>query len=74
MSDVLDKSHLLAVLEKPAPSKRSEAANDLMRRVSLSAALPALTEIDHEKEFQVCRGVAAHLLDKVYEPEDVELD
>ena len=72
MSARLDKIKLLAALEQANPSKKTAGSDDLMRRISLASALPTLTGIDHEKEYRVCHTVAAHLLARVPEPEEVE--
>jgi hypothetical protein len=72
MSTQLDKTRLLAALERANPSKKTGGSDDLLRRISLAAALPTLTGIDHEKEYRVCHAVATHLLERVPEPEEVE--
>ena len=42
--------------------------------VSLPGVLLTLAEINHEREYEYCRRAAEHLLGKLPEPEDIELD
>jgi hypothetical protein len=69
----IDKKQLLSNLEELAPEKKQQGLEDLMRRVSMSSALPALTEINHENEYQLTREVAGHLIGKIHEPETGDL-
>ena len=69
----VDKKRLLSHLEALAPEKRDRSVEELMKRVSMSAALPALTEINHENEFKVSRELAMHLIGKIHEPEAGDL-
>ena len=62
MAARLDLAELLKELEKIQPPESDKSAEVRLRNVSMTVALPALTEIDHEKEFQVCQLVAKHLL------------
>jgi hypothetical protein len=73
MTRELDKIALLSKLDKIDPPETAEGADSMLRKISMTAALPALTEIDHEKEFQLCQNVAKHLLGKVPEPMDAEM-
>ena len=73
MALTLDKRALLAELEKIEPPQKAEGADAMLQKISMTAALPALTEIDHDREFQLCQNVARHLLGKVPEPPDAEL-
>lgn len=43
-------------------------------QASLSGALLTLIEVNHEREYEVCRNAAIHLLGAVNEPEDIVLD
>ena len=74
MPEQIDKKKLLNALEPIPPPPKADAAEELFNRMSISAALPALTEIDIEREYRLCHSVAEHLLGKVPEPEQVELD
>jgi hypothetical protein len=42
--------------------------------MSLAGVLLALTEINHDREYELCRRAAQHLLGEVNEPEDINLD
>jgi len=65
----IDKQRLLSHLEELAPAKKDVGVDELMRRVSMSTALPTLTEINHENEYKLTRELAGHLMGKVREPE-----
>ena len=69
----IDKKRLLTHLEGLAPEKKDRSVEDLMRRVSMSTALPALTEINHENEYKLSRELATHLMGTVHEPETGDL-
>lgn len=69
----IDKQRLLTHLEPLVPEKNARNVEELMRRVSMSTALPALTEINHENEYKLSRELAIHLVGKVHEPETGEL-
>ena len=43
-------------------------------KVSLSGALLTLVEVNHEREYEACRGAAMHLLGAINEPEDIVLE
>jgi hypothetical protein len=69
----IDKERLLSHLEELAPGKKGRSVEELMQRVSMSTALPALTEINHENEYKLSRELATHLVGKVHEPETGDL-
>jgi hypothetical protein len=69
----IDKERLLSHLAHLEPEKNAGKMKELMRRISMSTALPALTEINHENEYKLCRELAAHVVGKVHEPETGEL-
>jgi hypothetical protein len=67
----------LSLLERLEPLTLDEERSDeeiYLQRMSLSATLLTLAEIDHEREYQLCRSVAKHLLDHVHEPEELGFD
>ncbi len=70
MTGNIDKTQLLSRLDKLSPEKKEQSIEDVMRRVSLATALPALTEINHENEYKLTREVASHLIGKIHEPEE----
>jgi hypothetical protein len=69
----IDKQRLLTNLDDLAPEKKDRSVEELMRRVSMSTALPALTEINHENEYKLSRELAAFLMGKIHEPEAGDL-
>lgn len=70
----IDKRQLLINLERLTPDKKQQTIDELMRRVSMSSALPALVGIDHEKEYLLSRQVADHLMGKIHEPDISDLE
>jgi hypothetical protein len=69
----IDKQRLLTNLDDLTPEKKDRSVEELMRRVSMSTALPALTEINHENEYKLSRELAAFLMGKIHEPEAGDL-
>lgn len=45
-----------------------------MEQMSLAGVMLTLANVNHEREYEYCRGAALHLLGKLNEPEDIELD
>jgi hypothetical protein len=74
MPDTIDVQALLKRLEKLEPAKKEQSVDEMMRQVSMTAALPALTEINHEKEYLLCRQLAEHLIGKVHQPDTLDID
>lgn len=70
----VDRLSLLERLEPVRPEEERSDEEAYLQRMSLSATLLTLAEIDHEREYQLCRSVAKHVLGHVYEPEELELD
>jgi hypothetical protein len=73
MARALDKRALLETLGRIQYKKEGGDRNPL-EQMSLADALLALAEVDHEREFKLCRLVAEHLLGEVPAPDDVDLD
>ena len=70
----VDRIRLLERLEPiEAEAERSDE-EAYLERMSLSATLLTLAEVDHEREYQLCRAVAKHLLGHVHEPEDLDVE
>jgi hypothetical protein len=69
-TDGLDRASLLGRLERIPVPPRTAQDEDTMEQMSLAAALLALAEIDHEREYAACRSVAEHLLGDLPEPQD----
>lgn len=68
-----DRAALLEELERVQYRREAREAGP-MGQMSMADALLALAEIDNEREYQLCRLVAEHLLGKVPEPDDSDLD
>jgi hypothetical protein len=70
---VIDKKALVSSLPVSDDELRQQedVATDQM---SLARSLLKLADIDQEKEFQLCHSLATRLLEKVPEPEEVDLD
>jgi len=70
----IDKTGLLKKLGKIKyePKKGSEDA--MIEEMSMAKSLLKLAQIDHEKEYSLCRSVADHLLEDVPEPEEIDFD
>ena len=73
MARPLDKRALLETLERIHYKKEEREGNPL-EQMSLADALPALAEVNHEREYQLCRLLAEHLLGEVPAPDDADLD
>jgi hypothetical protein len=69
----IDKMKLVSSLEisEDAIGKDDELSADQM---SLAHSLLKLANINQEKEHELCRSLAAHLLKNVPEPEEIDLD
>ena len=74
MNITVDARALLSKLDHLEPEKKDQNLEDLMRQVSMASAVPALTEINHEKEYLVCRQVSEHLTGKIHQPDEFEAD
>jgi hypothetical protein len=42
--------------------------------MNIGSALLGLAHIDHESEYGLCRTTAQHLMGKIYEPTELELE
>ncbi|MFM9966077.1 MAG: hypothetical protein ACKV2Q_33265 [Planctomycetaceae bacterium] len=74
MSQRFDRETLIGRLE---PVKYDEQAQDEQARLeqmSLAGVLLTLAEINHEREYDLCRRAAQHLLGELREPEDIEVE
>jgi hypothetical protein len=69
----LDKKKLVSSLEVSDDGMDGDDGLS-MDRMSLGLSLLKLANIDQEQEFQLCRALAKHLLAKVPEPEEIDLD
>lgn len=74
MAETVDAQALLKKLEKLEPVKKEQNFEEMMRQMSMAAALPALTEINHEREYLLCTQLAEHLLGKVHQPDTFDVE
>lgn len=70
---LLDRAELLKKLAEIKSDPRGQQDEEQFRKMSLAGALLALAEIDHEREYALCRAVAEHRLGTVPEPDDIDL-
>ena len=68
-----NKKEWLQRLERIRFDAKAEPQEDRLEQMSLAAALLALTDINHEREYALCRALAEHLLGRVPEPDDADL-
>jgi len=70
----LDKTRLLNQLEHIEYREEEDASESTLEQMSLALSLLKLAEINHESEYGLCQAIASHLLKKVPEPDDLELE
>ena len=58
----LTKIEQLKTLEAIQPEKATSSDEQQMRLTSLARALRTLAHLDHDKEYEVCRSTATHIL------------
>ncbi len=74
MAVKIDRGELIQRLD-PIKYERSDADEDgQLEQMGLAGVLLALTDINHESEYRICRTVAQHLLGRVEDPKDINLD
>ena len=69
----LDKRKLLDQLERIQEESEGFEEN-LLQQMNMADALLTLTEINHEREYQICQKIAEYLLGRVPEPDDAGLE
>jgi hypothetical protein len=68
----LDREALLDLLEPVRYERPEDQSNDPLEQMTLAGALPALTQITHEKLYTLCQSLAKHLLGTIPEPADID--
>lgn len=71
------KAHRELWLQRLDPveyERDNEADSDQLEQMTLAGVLLTLSGINHEREYELSRKVAEHLLGNVYEPEDIQVD
>lgn len=73
MATGLDRELLLRRLDPVVyePDKKRQDAQ--LNQMDIGEALQLLAELKHEREWELCRSVAKHLLGEVPEPDDGDL-
>ena len=74
MTQTLSKMEMLEQLERIQYEPKVGEDTVELSQMSLADSLLLLAELDHEREYALCRAVAQHLLGQVPEPDDIELD
>lgn len=64
----VDRGRLLQQLELVELGRERLDEESYLARMSLGATLLTLAEIDHEREYELARDAAKHLLGHVHEP------
>lgn len=72
MAHAVDKGLLLKKLPRIVYEKSEDAAKDRLEQMSLAGTLLTLAQIDHDREYEICRTVAEHLLGRNPEPEETD--
>ena len=72
MKTLLNREEILGKLAaiEYAPDKASQ--HDQLTQTDMAGALLALAQLDHDREYALCRALAEFLLGHVPEPEDIE--
>jgi hypothetical protein len=70
----LNKKELLGRLEEIPYKPGDKSEGDVLEEMSLARSLLKLAGIDHEREYSLCRSVAEKLLEKVPEPDELEIE
>jgi hypothetical protein len=69
----LDRDELISRLDPIEYKPAEDGDQQQLEQMNLGGVLLALADINHEREYEVCRRVAEHLLGDVYEPEDLAM-
>ena len=73
MTDKLTHYQMLELLERIQPEETKKERLDELSQLNLADSLLMLAELDHEREYNICRSVALHLLGMIPEPDDAEI-
>ena len=74
MAQKLDKLALLKKLEGIEYEKDDERDQDVANRVNLGGHLLLLADLDHNRQYELCRKLAEHLLEIVPEPDEIDTE
>lgn len=70
----LDRNALIERLEPVKYEAKADEQQAQLEQMSIAGVLLTLAEINHEREYEMCRGAALHLLGGLNEPDDIVLD
>jgi hypothetical protein len=70
----LDRDELISRLDSIEYQPAQDDDQQHLEQMNLGGVLLALADISHEREYEVCRSVAEHLLGEVYEPDDIVME
>jgi hypothetical protein len=70
----INKITWLERLERIRYEEKEDLEEGSLEQMSLASSILALAEINHEREYDICRSLAQHLLGKVPEPDDADLE
>jgi hypothetical protein len=73
VADKLTHIQMAALLKQVTFEEDKKDRADDFSQVSMADSLLMLAELDHEREYNMCRAIAQHLLGQVPEPDDLDL-
>lgn len=74
MAVKIDRESLVSRLTPIEYKPEANAEQGHLEQMSLSGVLLVLGQIDHEREYELCRAAALHLLGEIHELEDINID
>jgi hypothetical protein len=69
-----DRQAMLARLPRVKYEENEAGEQDPLQSMNIGSALLGLAHIDHESEYGLCRTTAQHLMGKIHEPTELELE
>jgi hypothetical protein len=70
----IDAEKLIGRLEEIKYDGQADDEQSHIEQMSLGGVLPALANIHHDKQYELSRQAAHHLLGRVQEPEDIGIE
>jgi len=70
VAEALDRSALIGRLDRVRYEKDDDREQEQVGRLNLAGHLLLLAGLDHERQYEMCRLLAQHLLETVPEPDD----
>lgn len=72
MAKRLNREAMIEKLDRIVFERDGERAMEGVERLDMAGALLTIADLDHGHQYDLCRMVAAHLLGRVPEPDDVD--